>query len=162
MTAFDYLVLLILLCSIVISTFRGLVREVLSLISWVIAFFIANAYGESLSILLPDVIPGGLTRLIVAFVALFIGVRLLMSLVTLAVEAGIRGAGLSVVDRGLGGLFGLGRGILIVMTVVILCGLTAIPRQPVWTEALLSPLAETAAITLKPYLPGELAQRIEF
>lgn len=162
MTAFDYLVLLILLCSIVISTFRGLVREVLSLVSWAVAFFVANAYGESLSILLPEVIPGVLTRLIVAFVALFIGVRLLMSLVTMAVEAGIRSSGLSVVDRGLGGLFGLGRGIIIVMTVVLLCGLTALPSQPVWTQALLSPLAETAAITIKPYLPGELAQRIHF
>lgn len=162
MTAFDYLVLLILLCSIVISTYRGLVREVLSLVSWVVAFIVANAYGESLSILLPDVIPGVLTRLIVAFVALFIGVRLLMSLVAMAVEAGIRSVGLSVVDRGLGGLFGLGRGLIIVMTVVLLCGLTALPAQPVWTQALLSPLAEAAALTIKPYLPGELAQRIHF
>lgn len=162
MTAFDYLVILILLCSIVISTFRGLVREVLSLVSWAVAFFVANAYGETLSILLPDVIPGGLTRLIAAFVVLFIGARLLMALVMMAVEVGIRSAGLTVMDRGLGGLFGLGRGLLIVMTFVMLCGLTAIPSQPFWTQALLSPLAETAAITIKPYLPGELARRIEF
>jgi membrane protein required for colicin V production len=161
-TAFDYLVILILLCSIVISTFRGLVREVLSLVSWAVAFFVANAYGETLSILLPDVIPGGLTRLIAAFIVLFIGARLLMALVMMAVEVGIRSAGLTVMDRGLGGLFGLGRGLLIVMTFVMLCGLTAIPSQPFWTQALLSPLAETAAITIKPYLPGELARRIEF
>jgi membrane protein required for colicin V production len=161
-TAFDYLVVLILLCSIVISTFRGLVREVLSLVSWAVAFFVANAYGETLSMLLPEFIPGVLTRLIVAFVVLFIGSRLLMALVMMAVEAGIRSSGLSVMDRGLGGLFGLGRGLLIVMTFVLLCGLTAIPSQPFWTQALLSPLAETAAFTIKPYLPGELAQRIQF
>jgi membrane protein required for colicin V production len=161
-TAFDYLVILILLCSIVISTFRGLVREVLSLVSWAVAFFVANAYGETLSMLLPDVIPGGLTRLIGAFVVLFISARLLMALVMMAVEAGIRSTGLTVMDRGLGGLFGLGRGVLIVMTFVLLCGLTAIPSQPFWTQALLSPLAETAAITIKPYLPGELARRIQF
>jgi len=161
-TAFDYLVILILLCSIVISAFRGLVREILSLVSWVVAFVVANAYGESLSILLPEAIPGMLTRLIVAFLVLFIGTRILMSLVTMAVEAGVRSVGLTVMDRGLGGLFGLGRGVLIVITVVILCGLTAIPRQPVWTEAMLSPLAVTAAHTILPYLPGELAQRIQF
>ncbi len=162
MTAFDYLVILILLCSIVISTFRGLVREVLSLVSWVVAFVVANAYGESLSTLLPEMVPGVLTRLIVAFVVLFIGVRILMSLVIMTVETGIRAAGLTVMDRGLGGLFGLARGALIVITVVILCGLTAIPRQPVWTEALLSPLAVTAANTILPYLPGELSNRIKF
>jgi membrane protein required for colicin V production len=162
MTAFDYLVILILLCSIAISAFRGLVREILSLVSWAVAFFVANAYGETLSMLLPEVIPGGLTRLIGAFVVLFIGARLLMALVMMAVEAGIRAAGLTVMDRGLGGLFGLGRGLLIVMTFVLLCGLTAIPSQPFWTQALLSPLAETAAITIKPYLPGEFARRIQF
>lgn len=162
MTAFDYLVILILLCSIIISTFRGLVHEVLSLVSWAVAFFVANAYGETLSMLLPDVIPGGLVRLIAAFVVLFIGARLVMALVMMAVEAGIRSSGLTVMDRGLGGLFGLGRGLLIVMTFVLLSGLTSIPSQPFWTQALLSPLAETAAITIKPYLPGELAQRIQF
>ena len=55
MTIFDYLVLLVLGCSVVISMLRGLVRELLSLASWVIAFVVANAYGEALTPMLPDV-----------------------------------------------------------------------------------------------------------
>lgn len=162
MTMFDYLVLLVLICSIIISTLRGLVKEILSLVSWVVSFMIANAYGEALASLLPDLIPGALTRLIVAFVALFIGVRILMSLLTMAVEALVKAGGLTIADRGLGGLFGLGRGLVIVMTAVLLCGMTAIPLQPFWKEALLSPLAETAARTVKPFLPGDFARHIQF
>lgn len=162
MTIFDYLVLLILLASIVISTMRGLVREILSLVSWVIAFVLANAYGAKLAPLLPSMIPGEAVRLMVAFVALFIGVRILMGLLMMAVDAVVKASGLSLADRGLGGLFGLGRGIVIVLAGVILCGMTSIPQQAFWKDALLSPLAESGARTVKPFLPAALAQHIKF
>lgn len=162
MTVFDYLALFILVCSIVISTLRGLVKEVLSLLGWVAAFLVANAYGESLARLLPDAIPGNSPRLIVAFLLLFIGVRLLMSLFSMAMDAVIKASGLTFVDRGLGGLFGLARGLLIVLTVVLLCGMTAIPRQTFWRDALFSPLAETAARTALPFLPGDFARHVKF
>jgi len=161
-TVFDYLVLFVMGCSIVISTLRGLVKEILSLAGWIVAFVVANAYSEALAGMLPDTLPGAITRLIVAFIALFIGVRLLMALLTMAVEAIIKSAGLTLADRGLGGLFGLGRGLVIVLTAVLLCGMTSIPQQPFWKEALLSPLAETAARTAKPFLPGDFAQNIRY
>ncbi len=162
MTIFDYLVLFVLVCSIVISTLRGLMKEILSLLSWIVSFVVANAYGEELAKLLPDMMPGKATRLIVAFIALFIGARLLMLLLSMAVDALIKASGLTLADRGLGGLFGLGRGLVIVLAVVLLCGMTAIPQQPFWREALLSPLAETVARTVKPYLPGDFASHVQF
>ncbi len=162
MTIFDYLVLLILGCSIVISTMRGLVKEILSLLSWIVAFFTANAYGEALAMLLPAVVPGATVRLIVAFIALFIGVRMLMSLLTLAIDALVKASGLSIADRGLGGLFGLARGMVIVLAAVLVCGMTGIPEQAFWKDALLSPMAETAARTVKPFLPGEIARYVQF
>ena len=162
MTVFDYLVLFVLICSIVISTMRGLVKEMLSLLGWIVSFVVANAFGEDLAVLLPTLIPGSITRLIVAFIALFIGVRLLMMLLTMAIDALIKAAGLTLADRGLGGLFGLGRGLVIVLAVVLVCGMTAIPQQPFWKEALFSPLAETAARTVKPFLPGDVARHVQF
>jgi len=161
-TLFDYLTIFVLVASIIVSTMRGVVREVLSLASWVAAFLAANAYGETLAQWLPAAIPGALTRLIIAFVVLFIGTRLLMGLLILTAEALIRAGGLSFVDRSLGSLFGLARGMLIVLTAVLLCGMTAIPQQPFWKDALLSPLAESAARTIKPFLPGELARHVQF
>ncbi|WP_353153834.1 CvpA family protein [Herminiimonas fonticola] len=162
MTIFDYLVLFVLICSIVISTLRGLVKEILSLLSWIVAFVVANAYGESLAVLLPDMVPGNTTRLIVGFIVLFIGVRILMGLLTMALDAVVKASGLALADRGLGGLFGLARGLLIVLAGVLLCGMTAIPQQNFWKEALFSPLAETAALTVKPFLPGDFARHIKF
>jgi membrane protein required for colicin V production len=161
-TIFDYLVLFILISSVVISTLRGLVKEILSLVGWVAAFIVANAFGAKLAPMLPSVIPGETVKLIVAFIALFLGVRVLMGLFALAVGALITATGLSLADRGLGGLFGLGRGIVIVLAGVILCGMTSIPQQAFWKDALLSPMAETGARTVKPFLPAAFAQHVQF
>ncbi len=162
MTIFDYLVLFILISSIVISMFRGLIKEVLSLLSWIVAFVIANAYGAQLAPLLPSMVPGEALRLIVAFIALFIGVRLLMGLLMMAVDALIKASGLSLADRGLGGLFGLARGIVIVLASVIVAGMTELPKQDFWKHALFSPMAETGARTVKPFLPEALARHVNF
>jgi membrane protein required for colicin V production len=161
-TIFDYVVLFILVSSVVISTMRGLVKEILSLLGWVAAFIVANAFGAKLAPMLPSVIPGEALRLIVAFIALFLGVRVLMGLLALAIGALIEATGLSLADRGLGGLFGLGRGIVIVLAGVILCGMTSIPQQAFWKDALLSPMAETGARTVKPFLPAAFAQHVQF
>lgn len=141
---------------------RGLVKEILSLVSWVVALVVANLYGEALAELLPNMIPGRATRLIVAFVALFIAVKLLMMLLTVAVDSIIKAGGLSVADRGLGGLFGLARGVVIVLVTVLLCGMTAIPQQAFWKNALLRPLTETLARTAMPFLPGSVVSHVKF
>jgi len=161
-TIFDYLVLFVLISSVVISTLRGLVKEILSLLGWIVAFVVANAYGAQLAPLLPDVLPGETARLILAFVVLFLGVRILMGLLSLAIGAVITATGLTLADRGLGGLFGLARGIVIVLAAVILCGMTSIPQQDFWRNALLSPMAETGARTVKPFLPAALAEHVRF
>jgi membrane protein required for colicin V production len=161
-TIFDYLVLFVLLASVVISTMRGLIKEILSLVSWVVAFVLANAYGATLAPMLPSMIPGESVRLMVAFVALFLGARILMGLLTLAIDAVVKASGLSLADRGLGGLFGLARGIVFVLFAVILCGMTSIPQQDFWKNALLSPMAEAGARTIKPFLPAALTQHVHF
>lgn len=162
MTIFDYLVLFILIASIVISTLRGLVKEILSLVSWIVAFVVANMFGARLAPMLPSMIPGESLRLILAFVALFIGVRLLMALLMMAVDAVIKASGLSLADRGLGGLFGLARGIIFVLAAVIVAGMTDLPKQDFWRNALLSPMAETGVRTVKPFLPVALSEHVNF
>jgi membrane protein required for colicin V production len=161
-TIFDYIVLLVLVCSVLISTSRGLIKELLSLVSWVVAFVVANAYGAQLADLLPAVVPGVALRLMLAFVVLFIGVRMLMGLLTMALNVAVTASGLGLADRGLGSLFGVARGVFIVLIGVTLCGMTEIPRQPFWKNALLSPLAETGVRSIKPYLPSAYAHYVRF
>jgi membrane protein required for colicin V production len=162
MTIFDYVVLFVLVCSAVIGTMRGLVREVVSLLSWIAAFMVANHYGEQMGQLLPHAIPGSTVRLIAGFLILFIGVRLLMALLAMALGSMIEAGGLTGIDRGLGSLFGLVRGAVFVVALVLICGMTALPKQEFWRHAKLSALAESGARIVYPFLPGEMARLIKF
>jgi membrane protein required for colicin V production len=161
-TIFDYTVLLIVASSVLIGVLRGLVKEVLSLAGWVAAFFIANAYGPRFAAMLPPSIPGEAPRLIVAFIALFIGTRLLAWLVGMAIGALLTATGLTLADRALGAVFGLARAVIIILAVATVCAMTSIPQQPFWQDAKLRPLVERTARALQPHLPEALARHLRW
>jgi len=162
MTVFDYAVLAIVGLSILLSVIRGLVREILALLAWVVAFVIANLFGGKLAELLPTAIPGEELRLLAGFVGIFFVVLLLMGLVAKVVSGLVKSAGLAAEDRILGGVFGLARGALIVLVLVLLAGLTSLPKRPVWRDAVLSPPLEALALSVKIWLPGDLSRRISY
>lgn len=162
MTIFDYLVLLILACSVIISTLRGIVKEVVSLTGWIAALFVANAYAEALAQMMPDSLTSEVGRLIAAFIVLFIATRLLVALIGRAVQELVKATGLSLIDRMFGSIFGVARGLVIVLALVLLCGATSIPQQQFWIDAKFSAIAVEAAEAAKPYLPGNFSEYVHF
>jgi membrane protein required for colicin V production len=162
MTVFDYAVLTIIGLSLLLSVIRGLVREVLALLAWVIAFVAANLFAGELGALLPPEVPGEELRLLGGFAAVFLVVLLVMSVLAILASRLVRNAGFGPEDRVLGGVFGLARGVLVVMVLVLLAGLTSLPREPVWREAVLSSPLEALAQQVKGWLPGSLSQRIRY
>ena len=162
MTLLDYAVLAIIGFSVLLSIIRGLVREVLALAAWAIAFVVTWLFGGQLAALMPDEIPGEELRLLAGFAALFFIVLLAMSLVAMAVSQLVKSAGLSVEDRLLGAVFGLLRGVAVVTVLVLLAGATTLPNQPVWREAALRPLLERVAIVVKSWLPPAVSQHIRY
>jgi membrane protein required for colicin V production len=162
MTLFDYAVLIIIGSSVVVSVMRGLAREVLALAGWVIAFLAANALSGIVAEWFVSFIRDGSVRTLTAFVAVFIVTLILASLLGLAVSRLLKSAGLGLEDRLLGGFFGFARGMLIVLTLVLLSGLTALPRQPAWSDAMLSPPLEALAGALKPWLPQAVSRYLSY
>ncbi|MBB5018792.1 membrane protein required for colicin V production [Chitinivorax tropicus] len=162
MTPFDYGVLLIVGFSVLLSVMRGLLRELMALASWVIAFFVARNYTTEITPLLPASIPSEELKLLAGFLALFLGSLLIMTLLTIALSEVIKVVGLSGVDRILGALFGLVRGCFIVVVLVLLAGLTSLPREPMWKNAMFSPVFEAVALVVKPWLPDGLAKHIKY
>lgn len=162
MTAFDYAVLGIVGLSVIVSIWRGVVRESIALASWVAAFFAAQAYAGTFAQLLPQSIPGDSARLLVAFVLVFLLVMVVAALIAIVISKLVRRIGLGPVDRGIGAIFGLVRGMLAVLILVLLGGLTSAPRHPVWREAMLSPPLEAIALAVTPMLPDALSRRISY
>lgn len=162
LTGFDYLILAILVVSILLSISRGVVREVLSLASWIIAFMVANSFAARFAPMLPSTIGGESLRILLAFVALFLATLVAMSLVTLLTSALFRTVGLGFADRFFGSLFGFIRGLVVVLVIVLAAGLTALPQEPFWRKAALSKHLEAAAMVVLPWLPQDLSRRINY
>ena len=162
MTGFDYAVLTVLALAVLLSVIRGAVREVLALSGWVAAFLVANVMAPHLALMLPEEIPSEALKLLLAFVALFIATLVVAGLATLAVSELVKAAGLTPLDRSLGAVFGVARGVLIVLVGVLLAGLTALPKERFWKEAALSGPLESVAMDVKQWLPASFAQRIRY
>ena len=59
-------------------------------------------------------------------------------------------------------MFGLVRGVVIVLFLVVLAGFSALPQQPFWRHAMLAPLAERSVRAIKPYLPHTWARYVRY
>lgn len=165
-TVFDYVVLGVVVLSLLVGAWRGVVSEILALAAWVVAFLAARTWatpvGELVAAGLADPFAEPLIQQVTGFVAIFVVVLILFALARWMVSLLLRAVGLAPLDRVLGSLFGIARGVLVVWVVVLLAGLTALPQQQWWRQAVFSPLLETAVLAAKPWLPPELAKRIRY
>jgi membrane protein required for colicin V production len=158
LTAFDYAVLAVIGLSALRGAWRGLLSEVFGLIGWIAAFIVACRFVGLVVPYIPANWPGGaLTQWLIAFAAIVIGVVLVAGVANALLSRLVQVSGLGGVDRSLGLMFGLVRGVILVLLLVALAGLTELPRQAFWRDALLRPYAEHGVRELKPLLPETLA-----
>jgi membrane protein required for colicin V production len=161
MTVFDYLVLIIIAASLLLGMWRGIVGEIIALVAWILAFFAARWWGGEAARLFVAIDDPTL-RLVAGWVSVALAVLVGMALLRLAIRGLIKALGMTVSDRMLGVAFGVARGLVIVMILVAIGGMTALPKEKWWTEAYFSAPLETAVIASKPWLPSEVAKRIKF
>lgn len=162
MTSFDYLVLVIIGLSIVVSMMRGVVKELLAIFGWVAAFYIAKTYSPLLAPLLPEEIPTEALKVLAAFLILLVCVLLISSFLSIAVSSVVRKVGLNWLNRFFGVVFGFARGLLIVCVLVFLAGLTSLPKKKMWTDAMLSSPLEMIVISALPWLPDSVTKHVKF
>jgi len=162
MTWLDYAVLGVAAVSLLWGVWRGLVREIISVLGWVLAFLAANLFAGPLAPSLPAAIPTPELRVLTAFLAVFIGTLAVTTLAGLLFSKLVRAIGLGSLDRVLGACFGLARALLIAVAFALLAGLTSVPRMPVWTDSVSGPVLGRVALALKPWLPETLTGRLRY
>ncbi len=163
LTWIDWAVLAIVLISLAMGVVRGVVKEIFSLIGWVVAFWLAKTFSLTGAHWLVPIISSETVRLMAAFVMFFLAGLFITALVGYVFNAMVTSAGLGVLNRVLGGLFGFLRGGLFVMILVLLAGMTPLPAQHEWKSSLFIDWGgERGASLLMPYLPASMTQRIHF
>jgi len=136
----DLAILGILLVSSLISIKRGFVKEALSLAVWAAAFIIAMLFRGSLASLLTDTIDSPSVREMVAFGILFAVTLIVGAMTNYLIGEVVRMTGLSGTDRLFGMVFGLLRGFIIVMAILLLVPpIVPIDQEAFWHESALIP-----------------------
>lgn len=158
----DFLLLALVGLSALLSLWRGFFKEALSLITWLVALWVALLYFRPLGDMLSGMISSPTVRHITGFAALFMGTLLLGGVLNYLVAQLVSKTGLSATDRALGIVFGLVRGVLIAGLVVLLAGLTTLPRESWWADSLLVGYFQDLAVWMRSFLPDNIAQHIEF
>jgi membrane protein required for colicin V production len=137
-TGFDFVLLAILAISAVLGLLRGLLKEVLSLVAYASAFLAAIWWGPTVSEWIAQWITQPFVSMALAYLGVFIAVLLSIGFINMTLAALLSKTGLTPADHGLGALFGLVRGVLFVLILVILAGYTPLPEEPWWKNAMFS------------------------
>lgn len=162
MTWFDYTVIVIVILSALLGWWRGLVYEIFSLLSWIAAVLLTHFLAATILPYMPASMGSEIIRTAAAYVLLFIAILLLGSVATMLLSKLVKFAGLRWQDGMLGVLFGVARGILVALVLVLLAGLTDLPKEAAWRNALLSKPMEKAALFARTWLPDNVAYRVHY
>jgi membrane protein required for colicin V production len=163
MTQFDYIVLVVIMLSVLLGWWRGLVYEVLSLLSWITSYFVAKSWAAEVTPYMPEVLESDALKSAAAFMAVFITTLILCGIAAWALNKLIKSFGLDWrTDGVLGALFGFLRGWMLVLVIVLLASLTKLPQTPFWRDALLSKPLQNLALLAKVLLPDEMAKRVSY
>lgn len=162
MTALDWIVILVLAASLVLGLLRGLVAEIFSLASWIVAFLAAKWGTAVVAPALPMDMESEGMRYFVAFIVVFLCAMIVVMLLGRLVKGAVGAAGMGGIDKAVGGVFGLVRGVVVLVGLTLVAGLTALPQTGFWKNALSSRMLEVLATEAMPLLPAKVVEHIHF
>lgn len=142
MNGADWLIVVLMLVSCVIGAMRGLMREGIALITWLLGLYLAWAFSDVLEPYLGGLLGREGVRVWVARLLILLAVLLIGTLIGLILQYAVRHSPFGTADRVLGTFFGLVRGAVVVGVLVIVGELLLLHQERWWTESRLLPYAQ--------------------
>ena len=141
-----------------LGAWRGLVYEVLSVLGWVVSFFVAQWFAPDLATRLPVQSASDPVRYAAAFVLIFIAAVFAAGLLAFVVKKLVAAVGLAPIDRVLGAAFGVLRGMILLLAATVVIDMTALKSSSWWQESKGAPVLTATLKALKPVLPEQFAK----
>ena len=158
MAAVDWIFLAVLVLSMLLGAWRGLVYEVLSVLGWAASFYIAQVFAPQVASLLPMQSVSEPVRYTAGFVLVFIASAFAAGLLTFMLKKLIEAIGLRPIDRTLGAAFGLVRGVILLLAAAVVMNMTALQQSAWWQESKGAVALAATLKGLKPVLPEQFAK----
>jgi membrane protein required for colicin V production len=161
MTAFDYFVIAVVLLSAGLGIWRGFVYEIFALGAWITGIVCAVVFGQKVATWITFNLDEWL-KVVAAYALVFIAVFVAVSVAGFIFTKIVRAVGLSPVDRGLGAMFGIVRGVLIVTVVVFLASFSSLRDADWWKQSASARPFEVMAAVLRYRLPDSVTKHFKF
>lgn len=145
----DWLIILLVAFSCVAGAMRGLLREVISVITWVAGLWLAWTFSDLLEPHLGGALADSSVRPWAARTLIFLAILLIGTAVGAIVAHYVRLSLFSSLDRLLGFVFGLVRGVVVIGLLAILCHAVRLDGEGWYRRSLLVPYAEQAGNVLR-------------
>lgn len=158
LTALDWVMLAVLVISVGVGLWRGLLLEVAMLVGWLVAYFSAHWLAADLAPHLPIGAPGSGINRAASFGLVFVGALIVWGLLARLVRMLVHATPLSVVDRIGGGAFGFLRGAVLLVAVATLVAFTPAAQSALWQASTGARWASETVRFIKPLLPPDLRQ----
>lgn len=158
----DFTLIGLVFVSFVIGLLRGFIKEVFSSAFWILASWVSLSFSREFSGFLESTISYPPVRMFASFVALFAITLSLGGLIAFLLSVLAENTRLTFMDRFGGMIFGVVRGIIVVTVVVMLAGLTPLPKDSWWTESTLIPPFQTLAVWLLDHISSGMAEYISY
>lgn len=160
MIAVDYIIIAILVVSAIMGLVRGLLREAIAVVTWFLAIVLAWSFASTLEPHLGGILVGSPSRIWAARVIIFVGVLLIGSAVAVILGHFVRVSMFSGMDKFLGFVFGLIRGVVVVGAFTIAVQALQMDTDPSWKRSRLMPYASSVADALRSVV-GENLERLD-
>ncbi|MCA0198861.1 MAG: CvpA family protein [Proteobacteria bacterium] len=162
LNSIDLVLLVLIAASALLGAMRGLVGTIASLVAWFAAGWVAFSYGARLAFWFSDDGMPGATDLLGGYAVAFVGVLVLVNLVGWGVRKLVRSVGLSGLDRLLGLLLGVARGVLVACMGILVMAFSRLPQEPAWSGSRAVTVLLPGAQWMARWLPDWAAQELDF
>ncbi len=159
MGTLDGVLLGVLLISCLLGLWRGVIHETMALAAWLLGFVLSSKYAADMALHLPADW-GDKLRFLTGWLLVFVAVLLCMTLLSTLLRRLVAVVGLGLLDRFMGGLFGLLRGGIALMAVSVVVGLTPFKTSPAWKNSWMAQSADEGVKFFKPILPAQLERLV--
>lgn len=161
MNWFDLAIIGVVLIFFVIGIVRGFIREVLSLLSWILAFWVAFTFADPISHIFQAYIEAPVLRIVASFAALFISTLILLTVISFLIHKLLSVSGIKGTDRALGGLFGGVKGLVIIALLMLFAHETVLPQEKWWRNSLLAGHFQPLVLIIRDLLPPDMTRRLQ-
>ena len=158
----DYVIVGLVSIGLIIGLLRGFSLEVFSIVFWVLATGVGLSFSREFSVFLESTVSNSLPKIAASFLSLFLITLIVGSLIRMLLGASIKKPELTFMDRLGGMIFGVVHGMVVVVVLVMLAGLTALPDDLWWKESKLLPPFQLCAIWLRDHIPSGLAEYVHY